>query len=348
MPPSLLIESNSFSEDIRETIESLYHTNVLSDVTIVSSDKVKFQAHKVVLFSGSTLFRHLLLDNPQSNPILFLSGLNKHDVEQILQYLYLGQTRVPQNDVETFFKKAEEFEIIGLQKSTPEKTKDMNLTKQELLEQNPRKVKSIELNSLRELAKMQPNKQIIQTGPAYYKTEEKEIDRATDSEEVSPLKSNPVFLNWESQAIKEQEDRIIRIHESRNMDKCSIKGISDIIIKEHWDRMKDSEKKMAMDQLKFAEEYEPQIVICRQCRIVFNRDELCTHPYGLKTNLNDEFQCQNCSYVSPRRDTINEHLMKKHIGAKYKCDLCKFKSNRIGDWKKHRVLKHAVESALEL
>ena len=254
---------------------------------------------------------------------MFLSGLDQGELKQILEYLYLGKTSVPQEDVEILLKKAREFEIIGLRQEHQENTGENEYQiKRENQDYNSRKVKSLELNTLKDLVKLQNNMQ----------TKREYNDVHGDKKMVETVIDNEPKLQ---ESMTTQGDILNR----------EVRVIADIIVKEQWDSMTDSEKESAHEQLKFAIEYEPQVMTCRHCRIMVNASDECSHPYGIKTNLKEDYQCQYCSYIGSRRDILNVHLMNNHLGTRYNCDLCEYKTNRPGNWKRHRVLEHSSFSS---
>ena len=88
------------------TIKDLLHLNLdvvkpigacgvksqfLSDVTLVSDDKIPFFAHKYVLSASSPVFKTVLLNKSQSNPLIYLRGVIHQELESILQFIYLGE-----------------------------------------------------------------------------------------------------------------------------------------------------------------------------------------------------------------------------------------------------------------
>ena len=92
-----------------KTFGSEVHFN---DVTLVSDDYKQFPAHRVILSAGSTVLRKLLLINSASpNPVLYLKGLRNEELRAVLQFLYLGETRVTEDRVQEFMRAAQELEL---------------------------------------------------------------------------------------------------------------------------------------------------------------------------------------------------------------------------------------------
>ena len=85
-----------------------------ADVTLISDDKVKFSAHKILLSSCSNVFKFILKGNFHTSPLLFLSGISSVNLEFILDYIYLGEIKVFQNQLKSFLASAKKLEINGL------------------------------------------------------------------------------------------------------------------------------------------------------------------------------------------------------------------------------------------
>ena len=102
--------------DYFKTFGSEVHFN---DVTLVSDDFKQFPAHRVILSAGSTVLRKLLLINTNSlNPVLYLKGVKNEELKSVLQFLYLGEAKIPEERVSEFMKAAQELELKDLSSST--------------------------------------------------------------------------------------------------------------------------------------------------------------------------------------------------------------------------------------
>ena len=64
-----------------------------ADVTLISEDKVKFSAHRILLSSCSNMFKFILKENTQLNPLLYLGGVSSKNIEFILDYIYRVSTK---------------------------------------------------------------------------------------------------------------------------------------------------------------------------------------------------------------------------------------------------------------
>merc|ERR1739838_317936 len=110
--PTMIVTNSRYPAvfgDYFKTFGSEVHFN---DVTLVSDDYKQFPAHKVILSAGSTVLRKLLLINSSSqNPVLYLKGMRNEELRTILQFLYLGEARIPEDRVNDFMKAAQDLEL---------------------------------------------------------------------------------------------------------------------------------------------------------------------------------------------------------------------------------------------
>ena len=93
---------------------------------MISDDKVKFSAHRFLLSSCSNLFKFILKGNIQTNPLLYLSGVNSHSLGFILDYIYHGEVNIYQNQLDSFLESAQKLEIEGLLGGTEDNNEKMN------------------------------------------------------------------------------------------------------------------------------------------------------------------------------------------------------------------------------
>ena len=58
--------------------------NEFCDVTLVSNDNCKFEAHKVILSSSSEVFKNILINDRHQNPLIFMSGVKGAVLQAVL------------------------------------------------------------------------------------------------------------------------------------------------------------------------------------------------------------------------------------------------------------------------
>ena len=105
---------NDFESSASNTIRRLWLDQDFSDVTLVTEDERQFTAHKVVLITGSQLFRNLFTAAAHPSPLLFLPGVRSEQLKLFLEFLYIGECQLPEQDLKEFFAVAAKLKISGL------------------------------------------------------------------------------------------------------------------------------------------------------------------------------------------------------------------------------------------
>ena len=96
------VEWNDYQQIWRRSLSELRKETDFSDVTLVTDDKVKFSAHRILLSSCSNTLKFILKDNMHSNPLLYLSGINSVNLGFILDYMYCGEVKLYQEQLDGF------------------------------------------------------------------------------------------------------------------------------------------------------------------------------------------------------------------------------------------------------
>ena len=84
-------------------------------MTLACDDGHFIKAHKVILSSASSTFKTILTQNPHSHPLLYLKGMKQRHLQSLINFIYLGETEIAQDDLEDFMETAVELRINGLQ-----------------------------------------------------------------------------------------------------------------------------------------------------------------------------------------------------------------------------------------
>ena len=115
---------NDFHSHWKRSLSQIRGNNDFADVTIITDDKVKFMAHKILLSSCSETFKFILKESNQAQSILYLSGVNSVNLKFILDYIYYGEVNLFQEQLDSFLQSAEKLEMQGLVLSNDQSTKD--------------------------------------------------------------------------------------------------------------------------------------------------------------------------------------------------------------------------------
>ena len=105
---------NDYQTNWSQSLSGLRNDTDLSDVTLITDDKVKISAHKILLSSCSNVFNFILKESKQSNPLLYLGGVSSTNLGYILDYIYHGEVNLYQEQLDGFLESAQQLEISGL------------------------------------------------------------------------------------------------------------------------------------------------------------------------------------------------------------------------------------------
>ena len=125
------ISWKTFDEHLSTTIRTLLTDKNSKDVTLVSDDQAQLTAHKSVLSASSPILASILINNPHSNPLLFMRGLKRTVLEKLLEFIYLGKVDLDEKNLNDFMDIGRDLKINGLHKedeseSTKLQTKEVN------------------------------------------------------------------------------------------------------------------------------------------------------------------------------------------------------------------------------
>ena len=114
MTEKLCLKWNDFQENIRTSFGICREDKDFSDITLVCEDDVQVDAHKLILAASSPVFKDILKRAKHPNPLIYMRGLKSVDLVAILDFLYLGEAQVGQENLESFLALAEELKLKGL------------------------------------------------------------------------------------------------------------------------------------------------------------------------------------------------------------------------------------------
>ena len=105
---------NDFQTNVSRSFGLFRNESYLHDVTLVSDDCKQIPAHKLVLSACSEYFKNILQQTKQSQPLLCLYGMNSIDLQNVLDYVYEGEVRIYQEDLDRFLNVAQKLKLEGL------------------------------------------------------------------------------------------------------------------------------------------------------------------------------------------------------------------------------------------
>ena len=105
---------NDFHSNVSKSFGLLRDESYLQDVTLVSDDFKHFSAHKLVLSACSDYFKNIFQQTKHSQPLLCLEGVSSVDLKNVLDYVYEGEVKILQEDLDKFLAIANRLQLNGL------------------------------------------------------------------------------------------------------------------------------------------------------------------------------------------------------------------------------------------
>ena len=91
---------NEFKVSAGNTFKNLLNDTDFTDVTLACEDGKQIKSHKVILSACSPFFKDILVQNPHAHPLLYLKGISHSQLRNLLNFAYLGETEVAQENLE--------------------------------------------------------------------------------------------------------------------------------------------------------------------------------------------------------------------------------------------------------
>ena len=105
---------NDFQTNVTSMFSRLRREEDFFDVTLVSDDQQHISAHKLVLSASSQLFKNILRKTSHSNPLIYLNGFSSKELNFVMDYIYQGEVKLFQDDLDDFLNVAQKLQIEGL------------------------------------------------------------------------------------------------------------------------------------------------------------------------------------------------------------------------------------------
>ena len=300
------------------TAEKLWKDEDFCDVTLATSDGTQIKAHKVILASGSSLFRNILLQHKQPNPIVYLQGFESKHLQQIIELLYIGKCKIPSEDLSQFLKGGEALCIQSLAKYDDGKTV----------------VHKIEKSSTEQILPLPTSQADLVSG-----IEQNNETTTMDQEQatyICDMCDNIAFNELDLEKHKETEHR----NASDTCGECgfTISKSGGLSVKIHWEAVHQKEKAL-LQGVNFK---------CDQCEYIgekkenLKRHQLSMHDRSVRRT------CKLCDYKTELKSEMNIHEVFVHNGATYKCDQCEYVVTGEVDLKAHKTVHKAKTKKMML
>ena len=78
---------DSYPDQVKKVLQRLLKSAEFTDVTLVCDDKKIFKTHKFVLSAYSPVFKSIINNAVENNPIIYLRGINHVEMGSILEFM---------------------------------------------------------------------------------------------------------------------------------------------------------------------------------------------------------------------------------------------------------------------
>ena len=126
MSEKLCLQWNDFQDNVKSAFVNLREDKNFADVTLACEDGQQVETHKVLLAASSPFFQKILGRNKHPHPLIYLRGMKSEDILAIVDFLYVGEANIYQENLDSFLAIAEEFQLKDLIGKMEEKVEDLD------------------------------------------------------------------------------------------------------------------------------------------------------------------------------------------------------------------------------
>ena len=300
----------------KSLLQNIYKGEEFYDVTLVSDDEQFIKAHKVVLAASSEYFRRIMsLQSSNSNPMVIMRGISGKILDNIMKFLYLGETAVCQDNMEEFIQVSKALKIKGLtgDNETDISTEPQNTPKSSIIEMVDAAARSFSVGELpqNEESNDSVNSNIGKIGNSFQELlmekqhEHIEID-LEDEEDVIQEETNACNIGMDDYSLDEEVDEVVE----------EVIDVAD-----------DQESNDAAS----VKEQEPENIYCDRCD--FETTAMEEYQSHLTTEHVNDITCKDCGFIVKDKVMLKDHMMNMHKGVS--CNNCHKKFGDLTLLRKH-------------
>ena len=373
MNSNVKLSWTGFSAKSPQTLKNISDEKEFTDVTLATDDGTQILAHQIILSSGSAFFKRILMmnKNHHQRPFLFLSGLKGSLVAALVNFVYLGECSVNEEDLDEFVKTGKEFGLQGIEEVTLEddygedegggKTEEtlspslLETVRDDMLAKEYLKLE-VDFETLSDDAfdinELDISKEHI--------TESDGKNQSCDAQENSPTEAviNPFWNLGKMTGILPSEivsDDLEEKLAGESTSKAAThllqrRNVSDEILdlevgnllRKNVDVSKTGSGKGKSEDEKPKEKIVSVNNTNRPVKVDVQRLHLVDHnePPVKFRKFSNLFHCNLCSYSTRRGHHLNQHKAEKHEGREYSCNICGFQAAYSSQLSRHKMDKH--------
>ena len=85
---------DGFGANLQKYYRKLREEPRFSNVTLMCEDGEPVPSHRIVLAAGSDFFSKVLAQTDHANPLIYLKGVERSDLDCMIDFLYYGEMHV--------------------------------------------------------------------------------------------------------------------------------------------------------------------------------------------------------------------------------------------------------------
>jgi len=306
---------NDFESNISVAFRELREEKDFFDVTLACDDS-QIQAHKVILSACSPFFRNVLRKNPHQHPLLYLKGVKYKELLSVLNFMYMGEVNVAQEELNSFLAVAEDLRVKGLTQNNSEsgdKAKSESTKTSARSREPPERDPGPPPKRVRPVPSAPPTPVQTNNRPAPADTYEDD-----DIQEVVPVKSEPRDVSTPSTAMATSNQT-----EEYQDNSLVEPGQGQVALEESY--QDDS-----YDYGNYEEGYDdgsgmidPNTGMPIAAGADGNKDLVESRMKRWKNEGKLSFwSCTDCDYSSRRNSDVFKHVERVHLDLDYSCPIC--------------------------
>ena len=297
------------SGNMKSNLHNLFTRNTLTDVTLVSDEKIPFMAHKLVLGACSPILRDILISNPNTNPIIYLKGFQKADILSLLNFIYYGEIQLHQSRIAKFLDIGEDLQIKDITRFlTKIKT---NLNEDDDLDDHNRQISDIvtESENIEDKSYMINNERDMEAEKHDF---DHQYDNVKDVFLCDKCKTKFRHKSSLNKHIRSKHEGIRYFCDSCDYQvpfKCDLKNHMDVVHK----------------GIRYS---------CNNCEYASTSERnLKKHIEIIHEGL--RYACDSCDYKTTVKSSLKTHKKSIHEGVRYECHRCDYKATTLSSLKRH-------------
>lgn len=310
---------NDFQPHLIASQHDLFEDTHFADVTLVSDDEKQLKAHKVILSACSSFFRNMLVSNPHVHPMIFMKGVKHKQLKDLLQFMYCGETRIFDDQIDEFISIAQDLKIKELSSKVALDKPDDIVDKREHsdpLSNNPDDENQSEELTDSSLCKTS-DQSFLEISVAHEDQEE-----VIDSVESYSKEQETSLTSTE----EKPKDVIISGNGFFNCNLCHTVLSSRGCLKMHMQSIHEGIRYPC----DLCEYKASKLGNLRRHKLVMHQDP--------------KYFCDSCGFRTTAPEYLIKHKISRHTNTKYECNMCDYKATREDTVKHHVKVKHSQPS----